>query len=189
MKNKQKIIRLVCVQAAVSAACGVAYAGTAYTVVQIGTAGGYQDTVASGVSDGQQVGLSGNGTDRALSCGTLRTGGVVDLTPAGFISARAQAVSGGQQVGYGSMPSPLGPGVPDSIHALLWNGSAASAVDLNPAGYPESFASAAFNGQQGGYAALTDAPNVTRAVLWSGSAASDGPNLNPFGFSSSGSTE
>src|SRR5204862_2050851 len=64
-------------------------------------------------------------------------------------------------------------------HALLWHGSAASAVDLNPAGFESSHALAAWGDQQGGWAGdITNSKYAGHAALWSGSARSF-IDLNP----------
>jgi hypothetical protein len=52
-------------------------------------------------------------------------------------------------------------------HAALWGGTAASWVDLNPAGASESDAWAVHNGQQVGYATVG---GLQHAGLWSGTA-------------------
>ncbi|HZP81752.1 MAG TPA: VCBS repeat-containing protein [Chthonomonadaceae bacterium] len=49
----------------------------------------------------------------------------VSLHPAGFSLSNAQGVSGGQQVGFGKWSD-------GHKHALVWNGSAASVIDLHP---------------------------------------------------------
>src|SRR5262245_56981017 len=58
----------------------------------------------------------------------------VDLTPTGWdpagFDALAFGISGGQQVGVGYGPTTTY----NHSHALLWSGSAATAVDLNPGG-------------------------------------------------------
>jgi len=51
----------------------------------------------------------------------------VDLNPSGFTESAAEDISGTQQVGQGSGSATGGNG-----HALLWNGSAASYIDLHP---------------------------------------------------------
>jgi hypothetical protein len=56
--------------------------------------------------------------------------------------AAAYAASGGQQAGYAI--------VGEAYRASLWSGTAASWVDLHPAGSTESFAFAASGGQQAG---------------------------------------
>ncbi len=57
----------------------------------------------------------------------------IDLDPGGFYGSSAFGIGGGQQVGYGSL-FPMG----INGHALLWSGSAASVVDLNPSGFSDS---------------------------------------------------
>ena len=56
----------------------------------------------------------------------------IDLNPTdlGFQSSEAIGTNGTQQVGYGNIGLPGGNVGP--THALLWSGSADSAVDLNP---------------------------------------------------------
>jgi hypothetical protein len=66
---------------------------------------------------------------------------------------------GGRQVGDAR--------VGNAWHAITWTGSAASWVDLNPAGASESGAYGCSAGQQVGYAVIG---GVTRASLWAGSA-------------------
>jgi MYXO-CTERM domain-containing protein len=68
-----------------------------------------------------------------------------------------------------------------SLRASLWSGTAASWVDLRPAGAGPSVAFAISGGQQVGYAEVRGWP---RASLWSGTAAS-WVNLNPAGLLSS----
>ena len=53
----------------------------------------------------------------------------IDLNPSGFLNSHALGVSGGQQVGDGFGLATGG------THALLWSGSAASVIDLNPSGF------------------------------------------------------
>jgi hypothetical protein len=52
---------------------------------------------------------------------------------------------------------------------LLWHGSASSAVDLNPAGYADSYATAVSGNKQVGYATKSDFKY--HAMVWSGKAA------------------
>ena len=51
----------------------------------------------------------------------------VDLNPSRFAESYANGISGTQQVGSGWNPA-----TGDYLHALLWSGSTASFVDLNP---------------------------------------------------------
>jgi hypothetical protein len=103
----------------------------------------------------------------------------IDLTPEGFVESQAAGAANGLQVGFG-----FGTATSGAEHALLWFGSATSAVDLHPlTGYHMSNALAASGLTQVGWATHADF-GVPHAFLWSGSAAT-GVDLNPeaFGFS------
>jgi len=109
-----------------------------------------------------------------------------DLNPSGFSNSLANGVGGGQQVGSGSVPATglIGPG---SSHALLWTGTAASAVDLNPGGgFTTSQALGVGGGQQVGFGSggITGGVGMNHALLWTGTAAS-AVDLNPSGFARS----
>jgi hypothetical protein len=69
-----------------------------------------------------------------------------------------------------------------ATHALLWSGSASTAVDLNPRPYISSFGTDTDGRQQVGWASLDN--NTTYAFVWSGTAAS-GVNLKGDGYFSS----
>jgi hypothetical protein len=68
-----------------------------------------------------------------------------------------------QQVGSGF--------VAGNVHAALWSGTAASAIDLNPAGYLRSDARATTGAIQVG-SGIPISTGVTRALMWTGTAAS-----------------
>jgi hypothetical protein len=70
-----------------------------------------------------------------------------------------------------------------SGHALLWTGTAASVVDLNPSGFDSSQAYGVGGGQQVGEG-IPSGGGAFHALLWSGTAAS-AVDLNPSGFYSS----
>ncbi len=102
-----------------------------------------------------------------------------DLNPSGFKSSRANGNSGSQQVGYGY----------SSVsgyyeHALLWSGTASSAVDLNPSGFTSSQANGNSGTQQVGNGSGSATGNNNHAFLWSGTADSV-VDLNPSGFTQS----
>ncbi|HEX4414953.1 MAG TPA: hypothetical protein VH107_15060 [Lacipirellulaceae bacterium] len=100
----------------------------------------------------------------------------IDITPAGYTTSVANAVSGTHQVGAGiSSGGTLS-------HAILWNGTSASAVDLNPVNYASSTATGVNGSIQVGYGTSFD--NLTHALSWSGSSASV-VDLNPAGFTAS----
>lgn len=105
-----------------------------------------------------------------------------DLHPVGYTNSFAQAVSGNQQVG-----SAFHNTTSDSIgHAMLWTGSAASAIDLNPSKFLTSGALGTNGTLQVGYG-LPKSGNFPHALLWTGSAASAidlGAMLPPTYFSS-----
>lgn len=108
----------------------------------------------------------------------------VDLHPQGFVSSIAYDLSGNQQVGYGYYYGPIGEPYSHRIHALLWNGTADSYVDLNPSGFFSSRATGTNGAQQSGWGNLEATSSVSHALLWSGSAAG-AVDLHPSGFTSS----
>ena len=68
------------------------------------------------------------------------------------------------------------------IYALLWSGTAASAVDIHPAGYISSEVEGLDSSQQVGVALPNDSSaGQLHAILWNGSAQS-AIDLNPAGF-------
>ncbi len=112
----------------------------------------------------------------------------VDLHPAGF-NGSFSAILGmdpASQVGYAQQILP--DGVTLSYHAILWNGSAASAVDLFPnlPGASHAIAAGCGGGQQAGWTVFNDpgrpflSPGM-HAFLWNGTAAS-AVDLHPDGF-------
>ena len=66
-------------------------------------------------------------------------------------------------------------------HALLWNGSAATVVDLNPTGFIDSYAREIAGNVQVGFGRITAADYTQHALMWIGSAESV-VDLNPTGF-------
>jgi uncharacterized membrane protein len=107
---------------------------------------------------------------------------VVDLHPDEFLHSSARAVSGNTQVGHGySQQPPLHPAVGLNIHALLWAGTAASVVDLNPAGFDFSAATAVSGAVQVGHGSTAATTNNYHALLWRGTAESV-VDLHPPGF-------
>lgn len=111
----------------------------------------------------------------------------VDLHPAtGHTYSRVMAVRNGQQAGYGStLAYPYGDysGYHTASKALVWSGSAASVVELHPAGYDSSEALATNGVQQGGWA-YRAVEGRSHAMLWSGTAAS-ALDLHPSGYTDS----
>jgi hypothetical protein len=114
-------------------------------------------------------------------------GGVVDLNPTSFgnvigqIQSQVSGVGGSQQVGYGS-------GIDTASlyreHALLWNGTAGSVIDLNPtnlSGFAFSYAVGTDRSQQVGYGKDSSGAANYHALLWNGTADS-AVDLNPTGL-------
>jgi len=103
--------------------------------------------------------------------------GAISLHPAsGASNSGAAAIDGARQYGWFHTPYP-GP----VTHAAMWAGSAASVVDLHPAGYTRSWVSGAGDGQAVGSA---DSGSALHAGLWTGSAATF-IDLNPRGVATS----
>jgi hypothetical protein len=128
-------------------------------------------SVANGTDGAQQVGygtLPGNIVHAFLWTGSADS--VVDLHPEGFVSSQANGVAGGHQVGNG-LPNGAVPSPAQLFqHALLWNGSASSVVDLHmmlPSGFDTS---AAFGidseGNIVGVASGAATDYVFHAFLW-----------------------
>jgi hypothetical protein len=108
------------------------------------------------------------------------TGIQVDLNPAGFAISGASATNGTRQVGFAATTST------GFSQAVLWSGTAATAVDLNPTRLPGVLGSGASGISPDG---LQQVGNVTYAsssdaVVWNGTAAS-AVDLNPSGFGGS----
>jgi hypothetical protein len=130
----------------------------------------------------QEIGINAfNGPFAVLWTGTSDS--AVNLNPPDSISSQANAVSGGQQVGFGYFPH----------HALLWSGNVDSVVDLHPNGYAASEANATNGTQQAGSGFVGDfvtSVGNTHALVWSGNAASaiDLNQFLPTGFTDAAAT-
>jgi hypothetical protein len=157
------------------------WSGTPESFVDLNPTG-WNTSAASGVGGGQQVGTA----NRQQVCGEKKGGcgsgtytvmqpflwsgsaaSAVNLTPfnLGLGGGQAYGTDGVQQVGVGRQV--VGLGAYSQPFAVLWSGTADSAVGLNPAGSTESAAYAVAGGQQVGYIY-----SFHHAALWTGSAAS-----------------
>lgn len=151
--------------------------GTPASVVDLHPPG-FTNSHALATSGKEQVGY-GSGPDTGGSNHALLWRGsaasVMDLNPRGFSYSEAHGTAGRQQVGYGSGPGtgafPV-PGTPFHDHALLWHGSPASVVDLNPPGFIISYAYATNGEEQVGTGSGPATHGEGHALLWHGSAAS-----------------
>ena len=133
---------------------------------------GFAGSVGLGTDGRQQVGYGARTPPTGLGAaccsnhallwsGTAES--VVDLHPvSGYDTTSANAVNGGQQVGWGDASG--------LSRALLWTGSPQSVVTLHPNGARETAAVAVANGWQVGWG--TTADGSTHALLWNGTAES-----------------
>lgn len=147
----------------------MAWSGTAASAVDINPPGfGYSHALGAG--DGQAVGLARRNNNLGEAAHPILWSGPsltpTDLLPAGYAEAIAYDADGGRQVGIGFK-------VVEAVdyYALLWSGTAASAVSLHPlSGFRSSWASAIEGDTQVGHGVVHDFSE--RALLWRGSAAS-----------------
>jgi len=175
--------------------------GGIHPLVWFGSSSSYADLIPSGfsfgyctsVDSGEQVGFSENqsyfitASHAYLWRGSSTT--AVDLHPSALYPfSRAMGNRNGEQVEYVStFAYPYGefPGYHTTSHAYRWSGSAASGVDLNPAGFDASEALATNGLHQGGWGYIAaDLNSPQHALLWFGDAAS-AVDLHPAGYSAS----
>jgi hypothetical protein len=165
--------------------------GSASTYTDLHSSTGMTWSYCTGSHGGQQVGFG----ERPVYTVTFQNafvwnnGLAVNLHPTLLLMAYSKAlgVRSGQQVGYAStVPYPVGEtfSYHPASHAIVWAGTAASAIDLNPAGFTASEALATNGVQQAGWA-YGGVPALSQhAALWAGTAASFA-DLHPAGYSDS----
>jgi hypothetical protein len=159
----------------------------AVTHVAVDLHNGAQGTVAVATTFGNQVGYGG--TYPPVTPGLLleqpramlwrgSPSNFVWLHPqAGYQASEALATDGIQEAGWGQVASGGGrTTTTPPTHAMMWTNTAASFVDLHPAGFVNSYAAGVAGGVQVGYG--VDAAGTSHALVWSGSAASV-IDLNP----------
>ncbi|HLO98098.1 MAG TPA: PEP-CTERM sorting domain-containing protein [Fimbriimonas sp.] len=157
--------------------------GSGHAARWFGTAGSFEDMNPSRFGYSEATTMFGNkmaGSGQQGPMPGIRAllwngGGAedyVDLNPDGSESASVRAMDATTQVG-GAQLTPV-----DNYHAGFWMGSAASFVDLHPAGYLSSYGRAVSNGRQGGTAQHIDGQD--HAFLWS-STPESGIDLHPDG--------
>jgi hypothetical protein len=171
-----KWVRIAVLLSCVTAAsCFVAISPAAaqsnYIAIRMGVG---DNLTLRGVGDGQQVGdwwTPGgvSSTQAVLMTGTASS--LVRLAPSSYFNSFMNDTAAGQQVGAVQLTSG------SSHRAALWQGTADSFVDLQPAWASNAEAHATDGVQQVGGA-------DNHAVLWTGSVAS-AVDLNPSGFSGS----
>lgn len=162
------------------------WSGSAASVIDLHpvTAQFNNSSYCLGVHHGEQVGYqNGPGTPESALSWHGSAASVVVLHPYS-LSATANNVSralgcyNGEEVGYVSRYSESSSFAIKGYRATLWHGTAASEVDLHPAGYDESIAACTSGTQQGGWGTLQ---GVQHALLWTGEAAS-AVDLHPEGY-------
>ncbi|MBI3415382.1 MAG: hypothetical protein HY043_08690 [Verrucomicrobia bacterium] len=154
---------------------------------------GYMFSSCLGVHNGEQCGYAQNQSYFVTASHAMSWHGsaasCVDLHPIGttYPFSKALGCHDGEEVGYVSTVAyPEGdyPGYQTANHAMKWNGTAASAVDLHPTGYDASAATCTSGTQQGGWAYIALGTSHQHAMLWSGDAAS-ALDLHPAGYTDS----
>jgi hypothetical protein len=141
------------------------------------------------VDNGQQAGFAENEVYFLTTSHAMLWSGTsvpVDLhPPATYPYSRAMGLKGGEQAGYISQVAyPCGEtfAYHSTSHAYRWSGTAASGVDLHPARWDASEASATNGVQQGGWGYTALGASHLHALLWSGTPES-AVDLHPAGYS------
>ena len=158
------------------------WASTAASAVDINPSG-FQTSQATGMDGAEEIGYglkTGATTHALLWTGTAAS--AVDLHPTGstLIASFGRAIdmTAAREVGSVS----VGTTTASVLHAYVWSGTAASAVDLHPTGYLSSEAMAVRGSYQAGYAVTS--LGYMHAMVWHGTAASaiDLNNFLPSGY-------
>ncbi len=167
------------------------WSGSAANFVDMNASTGSTWSTCLGTYGGQQVGFGETPLYTVtIQHAILWTNGIAtNIHPSALLYSysKAVAIRNGQQVGYVSSQSyPYGEWFYYQAlsHAVVWTGTAASAVDLNPAGYVGSQALATNGTQQGGWAYLSTPVQTQHAGLWSGTADTF-VDLHPAGYNDS----
>ncbi|MGA2440593.1 MAG: hypothetical protein ABSH08_06520 [Tepidisphaeraceae bacterium] len=154
------------------------WGGSASSVVVLPSLG-YPEAAAHGIGGNQEIGYVGYGSEVNYHQAVAWNGNgdtYVNLNPSAYQGSEGYATNGHQQVGL-ALAGNL-------EHAMLWSGTAASAVDLNvTAGVSGSAAYGISDdgSQQVGTESNLYTDYTSEAALWTGSAAS-WVNLNPAGW-------
>ncbi len=161
---------------------GAAYVGS--VLYPLTPPSGFSNVAFLGISGGQTVGISfqSNNNPGNFNATLWTAAGAVNLNPGNMTVSAAFGSDGSEQVGDGQ-----GTGTGNDEHALIWSGTAASALDLNPtnlSGISNSDADAVSGNQQVGSGSGTGTGNNFHALLWNGTANS-AVDLNPAGITNS----
>jgi hypothetical protein len=154
--------------------------GSSHTFTDLnpsGSCGSCQPGSNAYSTDGTYIAGSGGSPEHALlwKIGQLKTPG--DLNPAAFAYSEAYVVRGKAQAGYAFSSTT------NSAHAVLWHGTAASAVDLTPSTLSSAYATGLGSKSEVG-CGTPSGMSVTHALLWHGTSKSM-IDLQPSGFTDS----
>jgi hypothetical protein len=137
---------------------------------------GDQTSYAYAVNAYDIVGSGGTGSLHALMWPLGNLSNPIDLHPGtAYNSSEALGIYQGKEVGYA-----MTAGTTSTAHAMMWSGTAASAVDLTPSNVTNAYAYAAGGTTQAGCGVVAPA-TAQHALLWGGSA-STMKDLNPSGY-------
>ena len=136
---------------------------------------GDTNSYAYATSGQQIVGSGGASYSHALLWSFSNLAAPTDLNPTGYSQSEAKGIYGSNQVGYALTTS----GTPTQ-HAIMWSGTAASALDLTPANATSASAYGLDSSVEVGCGIVSPA-TTSHALLWKGTAASM-KDLNPTGF-------
>ncbi len=125
-------------------------------------------------TNGTYIVGSGGSPEHALLWKLTQLKTPIDLNPAGFAYSEAYVVRGTAQAGYAYSSTTY------SNHAVLWHGTAASAVDLTPSTLSSAYATGLGHLSEVG-CGTPAGMSVNHALLWHGTAASM-VDLHPAGF-------
>ena len=128
-------------------------------------------------TSGTHIAGSGGSPLHALLWKASDPNSPVDLQPGGFAFSEAYTVRGNVQAGYAFSSAT------NSYHAVLWHGTAASAVDLTPSTMSSAYATGLSSRSEVGCGTPVGM-SVSHALLWHGTAASM-KDLHPAGFTDS----
>ena len=128
-------------------------------------------------ASGTYIAGSGGSPEHALLWKLGQLQAPVDLNPAGFAYSEAYVVHGTAQAGYAFSSTT------NTNHAILWNGTAASAVDLTPSTLSSAYVTGLGHRSEVGCGTPVGM-SVIHALLWHGTAASM-VDLHPAGFTDS----
>lgn len=153
------------------------WANNSTTAATLPVSSQYTVTVAHATSGTQIGGYSLHTVEHALLWSSP-SAVAIDLNPQNFQSSLIQAMTGTQEVGWGTAANS------SNANALLWNGTSPNATNLNPAGFTNSYAYAISGNLVGGMGASASTGGNEHALLWN-TTSNSFQDLNPSGYTTS----